>query len=84
MRAITSSCLGATDASNLNRDVGVCVRARACVHARACGHARACVRVTVRASVMCLTEDEEQHNYDHGHDYDHGEQDEEEDDQLGD
>ena len=40
--ALNSSRLGATDASNLNGDGGVCVRA--CV--------RACMRV--RATVMCL------------------------------
>ena len=52
--ALTSSCLGATDASNLNGDGGVCVCVhacmRACVHAcgvRVCVCARACVRACV-------------------------------------
>ena len=40
--ALTLSRLGATDASNLNGDGGVCVFV--CVRARACVYARACVR----------------------------------------
>ena len=42
--ALTSSRLGGTDASNLNGDGGVCVRA--CV--RACMRVRACVSVCGR------------------------------------
>ena len=55
MRALTSSRLGATDASNLNGDGGVCVCVRvfACarVHVCACVRACACVRTRVRACV---------------------------------
>ena len=40
MRALTSSRLDATDASNLNLDGGVCVCARACV----CACVHECVR----------------------------------------
>ena len=51
MRELTSSRLGATDASNLNGDGGVCVCVWVCVCVCVCVcvHARMCMRACMRA-----------------------------------